>query len=61
MVSIQNGEAANGNGGMETRPRQGSRSLPMLTDVLGHSLNDRLLFAVPKSTLLHESWVVCRS
>jgi ATP phosphoribosyltransferase len=36
-------------GGIETRPRQGSRSLPMLTDILGNSLNDRLLFAVPKS------------
>jgi ATP phosphoribosyltransferase len=39
-------------GGIETRPRQGSRSLPMLTDILGNSLNDRLLFAVPKSMSL---------
>jgi ATP phosphoribosyltransferase len=40
-----------GAGGVETRPRQGSRSLPTLTDILGNSLNDRLLFAVPKSML----------
>jgi ATP phosphoribosyltransferase len=33
------------------RARAGSRSLPFLTDILGNSLNDRLLFAVPKSTL----------
>jgi len=32
------------------RARQGSRSLPFMTDLLGNSLNDRLLFAVPKST-----------
>jgi ATP phosphoribosyltransferase len=31
------------------RARQGSRSLPFMTDTLGNSLNDRLLFAVPKS------------
>lgn len=29
--------------------RRQSRALPMLTDTLGTSLNDRLLFAVPKS------------
>lgn len=46
-IHEQNG--ANGFGDITTRPRQGSRSLPMLTDVLGYSLNDRLLFAVPKS------------
>ena len=33
------------------RKRLGSRSLPFLTDTLGRSLNDRLLFAVPKSML----------
>ena len=32
--------------------RQMSRSLPALTDTLGDSLNDRLLFAVPKSESL---------
>ena len=31
------------------RARKGSRSLPFMTDTLGNSLNDRLLFAVPKS------------
>jgi ATP phosphoribosyltransferase len=61
MVLIQDGEDANGNGGIETRPRQGSRSLPTLTNILGNSLNDRLLFAVPKSTLPHELRVVCGS
>jgi ATP phosphoribosyltransferase len=43
----------NGVNGLEDilhRARAGSRSLPLLTDVLGYSLNDRLLFAVPKST-----------
>ena len=43
----------NGANGVEEiahRARQGSRSLPFLSDVLGYSLNDRLLFAVPKST-----------
>jgi ATP phosphoribosyltransferase len=53
MGSIQEENGTNGTngvGGIETRPRQGSRSLPMLTDILGNSLNDRLLFAVPKST-----------
>jgi ATP phosphoribosyltransferase len=42
----------NGDNGTEViaqRARQGSRSLPFLTDILGNSLNDRLLFAVPKS------------
>jgi ATP phosphoribosyltransferase len=41
---------ANGVEEITQRARQGSRSLPFLTDVLGYSLNDRLLFAVPKST-----------
>lgn len=43
---------ANGVNEMEyimQRARQGSRSLPFMTDTLGNSLNDRLLFAVPKS------------
>ncbi|KAF2003445.1 ATP phosphoribosyltransferas-like protein [Amniculicola lignicola CBS 123094] len=31
-----------------------SRSLPFLTDTLGNSLNDRLLFAVPKKGRLHQ-------
>lgn len=31
------------------RPRVGSRSLPYMSNLLGNSLNDRLLFAVPKS------------
>ncbi|CAA9962213.1 hypothetical protein PTNB73_03116 [Pyrenophora teres f. teres] len=37
------------------RARQGSRSLPFLTDLLGNSLNDRLLFAVPKKGRLHQA------
>jgi len=49
MGSIQDANGTNGAGGGDTRPRQGSRSLPALTDILGYSLNDRLLFAVPKS------------
>ncbi|KAH9860663.1 ATP phosphoribosyltransferase (ATP-PRTase) (ATP-PRT) [Plenodomus biglobosus] len=36
------------------RARAGSRSLPFLTDTLGYSLNDRLLFAVPKKGRLHQ-------
>jgi ATP phosphoribosyltransferase len=39
----------NGDYRVGTRPRMGSRSLPFLSDLLGNSLNDRLLFAVPKS------------
>lgn len=39
----------NGVNGVNGKPRSGSRSLPFLTDILGNSLNDRLLFAVPKS------------
>ena len=35
------------------KPRKMSRSLPFLTDSLGNSLNDRLLFAVPKSKSPH--------
>ena len=35
--------------GISLKPRKMSRSLPFLTDSLGNSLNDRLLFAVPKS------------
>lgn len=46
----------NGFGDVIGRERQGSRSLPFLTDTLGNSLNDRLLFAVPKSML---SRLVC--
>lgn len=38
------------------RARQGSRSLPFMTDLLGNSLNDRLLFAVPKSTSSTHYW-----
>ncbi|KAH7072729.1 ATP phosphoribosyltransferase [Paraphoma chrysanthemicola] len=51
MVFIQD---ENGENGVATRPRQGSRSLPMMTDTLGYSLNDRLLFAVPKKGRLHQ-------
>ncbi|KNG49019.1 atp phosphoribosyltransferase [Stemphylium lycopersici] len=39
--------------GIAQRARQGSRSLPFLTDLLGNSLNDRLLFAVPKNIQFH--------
>jgi ATP phosphoribosyltransferase len=39
----------NGINGILNKARSGSRSLPFLTDTLGNSLNDRLLFAVPKS------------
>jgi ATP phosphoribosyltransferase len=42
------------------RARAGSRTLPFLTDILGNSLNDRLLFAVPKSTL-HMRWLAVDS
>jgi ATP phosphoribosyltransferase len=55
MVSANGVNGVNGAGREEEfvqRQRQGSRSLPFLTDVLGYSLNDRLLFAVPKSTFL---------
>ncbi|KAJ8105746.1 hypothetical protein OPT61_g9995 [Boeremia exigua] len=48
---------ANGADEMEyimQRARQGSRSLPFMTDTLGNSLNDRLLFAVPKKGRLHQ-------
>ncbi|KAF1845825.1 ATP phosphoribosyltransferase [Cucurbitaria berberidis CBS 394.84] len=45
---------ANGAEEIVTRQRQGSRSLPFLTDLLGNSLNDRLLFAVPKKGRLHQ-------
>ncbi|RAR12758.1 atp phosphoribosyltransferase [Stemphylium lycopersici] len=41
--------------GIAQRARQGSRSLPFLTDLLGNSLNDRLLFAVPKKGRLHQA------
>jgi ATP phosphoribosyltransferase len=43
-------DSANEIGRIAQRARQGSRSLPFMTDLLGNSLNDRLLFAVPKST-----------
>lgn len=52
---LANMEFTNGVDGVEEaegivqRARTWSRSLPFLTDVLGNSLNDRLLFAVPKS------------
>lgn len=49
MVFINEEIGINGFGDVVTRPRQGSRSLPFMTDTLGNSLNDRLLFAVPKS------------
>jgi ATP phosphoribosyltransferase len=39
----------NGVNGILNKARSGSRSLPFMTDALGNSLNDRLLFAVPKS------------
>ncbi|KAF2206032.1 ATP phosphoribosyltransferas-like protein [Delitschia confertaspora ATCC 74209] len=35
--------------------RSSTRTLPFLTDILGNSLNDRLLFAVPKKGRLHEA------
>ncbi|KAF2242697.1 HisG-domain-containing protein [Trematosphaeria pertusa] len=41
--------------GIVQRARTWSRSLPFLTDVLGNSLNDRLLFAVPKKGRLHQA------
>jgi len=47
---VNGANGANGVQEMAQRARQGSRSLPFLTDLLGNSLNDRLLFAVPKST-----------
>ncbi|KAF1971418.1 ATP phosphoribosyltransferas-like protein [Bimuria novae-zelandiae CBS 107.79] len=37
------------------RQRMGSRSLPFMTDILGNSLNDRLLFAVPKKGRLNQA------
>ncbi|KAL5121794.1 ATP phosphoribosyltransferase (ATP-PRTase) (ATP-PRT) [Pleosporales sp. CAS-2024a] len=40
---------------METGAPKGSRSLPALTDAIGTSLNDRLLFAVPKKGRLHQA------
>jgi ATP phosphoribosyltransferase len=51
----------NGDNGEERPPlrqRMGSRSLPFMTDILGNSLNDRLLFAVPKSMfpVHHPTW-----
>lgn len=54
VVSGVKGVTANGTNGVTVvqKPRSGSRSLPFLTDILGNSLNDRLLFAVPKSELL---------
>jgi ATP phosphoribosyltransferase len=48
-MGLTNG--VNGVDEVALRARAGSRSLPFLTDILGNSLNDRLLFAVPKSTL----------
>lgn len=54
MPSVEFANGVNGGANGEERPpmrqRMGSRSLPFLTDILGNSLNDRLLFAVPKST-----------
>jgi ATP phosphoribosyltransferase len=48
-------ESTNGvngvNGHVHKHTRSMSRLLPFLTDTLGNSLNDRLLFAVPKSML----------
>ncbi|KAK3197126.1 hypothetical protein GRF29_1536g663401 [Pseudopithomyces chartarum] len=48
----------NGDNGEERPPlrqRMGSRSLPFMTDILGNSLNDRLLFAVPKKGRLNQA------
>jgi ATP phosphoribosyltransferase len=50
FINETNGvNGVNGSGDIVGRQRQASRSLPTLTDILGNSLNDRLLFAVPKS------------
>jgi hypothetical protein len=38
--------------GLYVHERRASRELPALTDTLGNSLNDRLLFAIPKSQSL---------
>ncbi|KAF2474624.1 ATP phosphoribosyltransferase [Lindgomyces ingoldianus] len=52
-------EHANGvngvNGVAHKHTRSMSRSLPFLTDILGNSLNDRLLFAVPKKGRLNQA------
>jgi hypothetical protein len=46
----ENTNGTDTNGVYPTRiSRSMSRTLPFLTDILGYSLNDRLLFAVPKS------------
>ena len=49
MPSADPTNGANGDERPPLRQRMGSRSLPFMTDILGNSLNDRLLFAVPKS------------
>ena len=53
VKEVNKANGVNGVNGAERPPlrqRMGSRSLPFMTDILGNSLNDRLLFAVPKST-----------
>ncbi|KAF2740391.1 ATP phosphoribosyltransferase [Polyplosphaeria fusca] len=57
MGSIEGVNGVNGVNGVSgvQKARSGSRSLPFLTDVLGNSLNDRLLFAVPKKGRLHQA------
>ncbi|KAF2876274.1 ATP phosphoribosyltransferase [Massariosphaeria phaeospora] len=44
-----------GTNGILHKPRSASRSLPLMTDILGLSLNDRLLFAVPKKGRLNQA------
>jgi ATP phosphoribosyltransferase len=46
---MEHTNGVNGVNGIKHKARSGSRSLPFMTDTLGNSLNDRLLFAVPKS------------
>ncbi|KAK7181437.1 ATP phosphoribosyltransferase [Paraphaeosphaeria sporulosa] len=58
MPSADPSNAVNGVNGQERpamRQRMGSRSLPFMTDILGNSLNDRLLFAVPKKGRLNQA------
>ncbi|KAJ4301185.1 ATP phosphoribosyltransferase (ATP-PRTase) (ATP-PRT) [Kalmusia sp. IMI 367209] len=55
LESTNDTNGANGDGVVVQRQRMGSRSLPFMTDVLGNSLNDRLLFAVPKKGRLNQA------
>ncbi|KAF2684802.1 ATP phosphoribosyltransferase [Lentithecium fluviatile CBS 122367] len=52
---VNGANGVHGEHAVETRPRMGSRSLPFLSDLLGNSLNDRLLFAVPKKGRLNQA------